>query len=112
MNKEQQFQVKINELRALAKEQNMRVSSSQIEELFSEIGMPKELLGPVYDYLKAKNIAIDDEIIDTDEIMDEEDRNYLDLYLCELGELNEYTEGERKPSIFPQWPVIRRARRG
>ena len=92
MNKEQQFQVKINELRALAKEQNMRVSTSQIEELFSEIGMPKELLGPVYDYLKAKNIAIDDEIIDTDAIMDEEDRNYLDLYLCELGELNEYKE--------------------
>ncbi|MCI7558272.1 MAG: hypothetical protein MSS86_06530 [Lachnospiraceae bacterium] len=96
MNKEQQFQVKINELRALAKEQNMRVSTSQIEELFSEIGMPKELLGPVYDYLKAKNIAIDDEIIDTDAIMDEEDRNYLDLYLCELGELNEYTEGEKE----------------
>ena len=71
MNKEQQFQVKINELRALAKEQNMRVSTSQIEELFGEIGMPKELLGPVYDYLKAKNIAIDDEIIDTDAIMDE-----------------------------------------
>ena len=96
MNKEQQFQVKINELRALAKEQNMRVSTSQIEELFGEIGMPKELLGPVYDYLKAKNIAIDDEIIDTDAIMDEEDRNYLDLYLCELGELNEYTDGEKE----------------
>ena len=41
MNKEQQFQVKINELRALAKEQSMRVSTSQIEELFGEIGMPK-----------------------------------------------------------------------
>ncbi len=112
MNKEQQFQVKINELRALAKEQNMRVSTSQIEELFSEIGMPKELLGPVYDYLKAKNIAIDDEIIDTDAIMDEEDRNYLDLYLCELVNLTSIRRVKRKPSIFPQWPVIRRARRG
>ena len=95
MNQELEFAKKIEELRQLAKSQNNTVSTDQIEAIFAEIGMPKETLGPVYDYLKAKKIGIG-EPVDLDEYLSDEDKNYLDMYLDELKELPTYSDGEKE----------------
>lgn len=95
MNQEVEFAKKIEELRKLAKEQGGMVSEEQIEAVFAGIGMPKEALGPVYDYLKAKKIGIG-EPVDLDEYLTDEDKNYLDMYLEELKGLPEYSDGEKE----------------
>lgn len=95
MNQELEFAKKIEELRALAKSQGNMVSKEQVEETFAAIGMLPEALGPVYEYLNAKKIGIG-EALDIDETLSEEDRSYLEMYIEELNDLNEYTEGEKE----------------
>lgn len=95
MNKELEFAAKIEEIRALAKEQGGQVSREQVEELFTGIGLTKEELGPVYEYLANKKIGIG-EALDIDETLNDEDKSYLEIYLEELSMLNEYTDGEKE----------------
>lgn len=95
MSRELDFAKKIEEIRELAKEQGNVVSKEQVEETFAEINMSADMLEPVYEYLKTKKIGIG-EPVDIDELLSEEDRNYLELYLEELAELNEYTDGEKE----------------
>lgn len=95
MNQELEFAKKIEELRELAKSQGGMVSKEQVEALFAEIGMEADSLGPVYEYLQTKKIGIG-EPMDIDETLSEEDKNYLEMYLEELGDLNLYTDGEKE----------------
>ena len=95
MNQELEFAKKIEELRAVAKSQGNMVTKEQVEETFETIGMLPETLGPVYEYLQAKKIGIG-EAIDIEETLSEDDKNYLLMYLEELKELNEYTDGEKE----------------
>lgn len=95
MSKELEFAKKIEEIRELAKEQGNVVAKEQVEEMFAEIGMTADMLEPVYEYLKTKKIGIG-EPLDVDELLSEEDKNYLELYLEELADLNEYTSGEKE----------------
>ena len=95
MDRELLFAKKIEEIRAVAKEQGGVLSKAQVEETFAEIGFKAEELGPVYDYLKAKRIGIDEKL-NIDELLSEDDINYLDMYLESLKELKEYTDGEKK----------------
>lgn len=95
MDRELLFAKKIEEIRAVAKEQGGVLSKAQVEEAFAEIGFKAEELGPVYDYLKTKRIGIDEKL-NIDELLSEDDINYLDMYLESLKELKEYTDGEKK----------------
>lgn len=95
MDREILFAKKIEEIRALAKEQGGVLSKEQVEESFVQIGFKAEELGPVYDYLKTKRIGIDEKL-DVDELLSEDDINYLDMYLESLKELKEYSDGEKK----------------
>jgi len=95
MDRELLFAKKIEEIRVLAKEQGGILSKAQVEEAFAEIGFKADDLGPVYDYLKAKRIGIDEKV-NVDEFLSEDDINYLDMYLESLKELKEYTDGEKK----------------
>ncbi|MBQ0027248.1 MAG: hypothetical protein KBS96_01475 [Lachnospiraceae bacterium] len=95
MNRELEFAKKIEELRILAKDQGNVLSKEQIEDMFASIDMTPDMLGPVYEYLKTKKIGIG-EPVDVDELLSEDDRNYLEIYLEELAELNEYTDGEKE----------------
>ena len=52
MNKELAFAKKLEEIRALAKEQGNVLSVEQVEEAFAEIEIGKEQLEPVYAYFK------------------------------------------------------------
>lgn len=95
MDRELLFAKKIEEIRVLAKEQGGILSKAQVEEAFAEIGFKADDLGPVYDYLKAKRIGIDEKV-NVDDFLSEDDINYLDMYLESLKELKEYTDGEKK----------------
>lgn len=95
MSNEREFAAKIEELRTLAASQGNVVTREQVEELFEELGMSSDSLGPVYDYLKAKKIGID-EAVNLDNYLTDDDKNYLEMYLEELRELPEYSDGEKE----------------
>ena len=89
MNKELAFAKKLEEIRALAKEQGNVLSVEQVEEAFAEIEIGKEQLEPVYAYLKTKNIGIGEPV-------DVEDKNYLEEYMESLQELPKLSDGEKR----------------
>ena len=95
MNQELQFAKKLEEIRTLASSQGMVLSKEQVEEAFAEIGMKAEELEPIYDYLKQKKIGVD-EAVNLDEYMTSEDRNFLQEYIEEIGQLPIRTEGEKQ----------------
>ena len=95
MNKELAFAKKLEEIRALAKEQGNVLSAEQVEEAFAEIEIEKEQLEPVYAYLKSKNIGIG-EPVDLEENLSNEDKSYLDEYMESLQELPKYSDGEKR----------------
>ena len=95
MNKELAFAKKLEEIRALAKEQGNILSVEQVEEAFAEIEISKEQLEPVYAYLKAKNIGIG-EPVDVEENLSSEDKNYLEEYMEALQELPQLSDGEKR----------------
>ncbi len=95
MNKELAFAKKLEEIRALAKEQGNILSVEQVERAFAEIEIGKEQLEPVYAYLKTKNIGIG-EPVDVEENLSTEDKNYLEEYLESLQELPRLTDGEKR----------------
>lgn len=95
MNKELAFAKKLEEIRALAKEQGNVLSVEQVEEALAEIEIGKEQLEPVYAYLKTKNIGIG-EPVDVEENLSSEDKNYLEEYMESLQELPKLSDGEKR----------------
>lgn len=95
MNRELEFAKKIEEIKNIAKDQGNVISKEQVEEIFASIDMSGQMLEPVYEYLNSKKIGIG-EAVDIDKMLSEEDKNYLELYIEELNELNEYTPGEKE----------------
>ena len=95
MNQELAFAKKLEEIRKLAKEQGNMLSQEQVEEAFAEIDISKEQLEPVFAYLKGKNIGIG-EPMDMEEVLTQEDKDYLAEYLESLTELPLLSEGEKR----------------
>ena len=95
MNKELIFAKKLEEIRQLAKEQGNVLSPEQIEEAFIEIEITKEQLEPVFAYLKSKNIGIG-EPVDLEEVLSQEDKDYLTEYVESLKELPVLSDGEKR----------------
>ena len=95
MKKELAFAKKLEEIRKLAKEQGNMLSREQVENAFSEIGIVEEQLEPVFEYLKSKNIGIG-EPMDVEEVLTEEEKDYLTEYLEELKALPKFSDGEKR----------------
>ncbi len=95
MKDESAFIKRIEELVSLGREQGGKVSKEQVEEAAMELNLPVSGLNAIHDYLKSKKIGIE-EALDIEEALSEEDRNYLELYIEELKELTEYSEGEKE----------------
>lgn len=95
MNQELAFAKKLEEIRKLAKEQGNLLSQEQVENTFAEIGISKEQLEPVFAYLKSKNIGIG-EPVDIEEVLSEDDKDYLTEYVEALKELPVLSEGEKR----------------
>ena len=95
MNKELAFAKKLEEIRKLAKEQGNILSEEQVETVFGEIDISKEQLEPVFAYLKSKNIGIG-EPVDLEDVLSQEDKDYLVEYVESLKELPILSDGEKR----------------
>ena len=93
MKQETAFANILEEIRHLAREQENRIDRIQVEEAFGRIGITGERLEPVYDYLRAKNIGIDQQ---AKIVLNSRDQDYLADYLGELQKIEELREGEKR----------------
>lgn len=95
MNKEVRFAEILEEIKRTAREQGNVLSKEQVQEAFSELELDDDRLKMVFDYLQTAHIGIG-EAPGEDEFMNDEDRDYLQMYLDELELLHEYTDGEKQ----------------
>ena len=95
MNKELEFAKTLEEVCKLAKAQGNILSQEQVEEAFAEIDISGAQLEPVFAYLKTKNIGIG-EPVNIEEVLTQEDKDYLTEYMESLKELPEYSDGEKR----------------
>lgn len=82
-------------VRGKAKEQGNCLSREQVREAFAGQDLSEAQLGMVFDYLKKHKIGIG-EPADPEEYLTGEERNYLQDYLHEIGELPVISQGERE----------------
>lgn len=95
VSKEIQFAQTIQKVKELAKLSGNQISKAEIDEQFSSLQLDEEQMKLVYEYLEKANIGIDKEI-DADAFLTGEDTHYLQLYLEELKEVPEFSEGEKE----------------
>ena len=93
MNKEVLFAQTLEQVRKLAKEQGNTISEEQVREAFSTLGLSDEQLQMVFDYLLKHKIGIG-QVLDPDEFLSDEEKNYLQDYLDEIAALPQYTAGQ------------------
>lgn len=87
------FAKTLEQIREKAKEQGNCVSEEQVREAFADQGLGEEQLRMVFDYLVKHRVGIG-EPMDPDEYLTDEERNYLQDYLDEIGRLPVLSPGE------------------
>ncbi len=95
MNAEKLFADKLQELVKLAACQGNCVSREQVCEAMQACQLDEQQLELVFSYLVSHKIGIG-EPVDLDDYLTDQELNYLEQYELELGELPEYSEGERE----------------
>lgn len=93
MNKEVLFAQTLEQVRKLAKEQGNTISEEQVREAFSALELSDEQLQMVFDYLLKHKIGIG-QVLDPDEFLSDEEKNYLQDYLDEIAALPQFTAGQ------------------
>ena len=99
MNDETRFAAAIEELVTLARSQGNVLSKAQVEDGLSELGIQDDKIEPVYEYLKSKNIGIDEQP-NLEEYLTKDEADYLAMYTESLKELKEYSEGEKQAACI------------
>ena len=99
MNQELLFAKTLEEIKALAMEQDRVLSKEQVEEAFGKIGMKPEELTPIYEYLNQKKIGIG-EPVDPDEYLTEEDVDFLSDYVEQIKLLPVLSQGEKEANFL------------
>ena len=99
-NKEVRFAQILEQIKRKAREQGNHLAEGEIEEAFAEIELDESRIKMVRDYLESQKIKIGGDATEAEEMLSEEDRNYLQMYLDELETLPEYTEGEKQAFII------------
>lgn len=95
MDREAQFRDTLEEVKRRARENNNFIARPEVEEAFSSLSFSAEQMDMVYVYLQQNKISVDGQP-DEDAWLDEEEKNYLEIYLASLRELPEVSEGERE----------------
>jgi RNA polymerase primary sigma factor len=93
MDKEILFGKALEAAKTKAKEQNHSISEEQVKEIFGDLALSDEQMEMVYQYLRQHKIGIGEPPA-ADEYLLDEDKDYLEEYLRELGELPELSQGE------------------
>ena len=95
MDREILFAKTLEQVKKTAGEQGNCIAREQVEEAFAPLGLEREQMDMVYDYLHQHKIGIG-EPVDLDEYLAEEEKDYLETYLEELRALPEVSEGEKE----------------
>ena len=88
---EELFRKQLLALITTAKKQGMSVTHEQVNEAFPGMELTASKLELIYEYLKNSKIAVG-ELPDYEELLTDEDKNYLEEYKRELNELPKYTD--------------------
>ncbi|MCR5669938.1 MAG: hypothetical protein K6G10_02945 [Butyrivibrio sp.] len=94
-NKEKEFAEILKLVTRTARENKNIITSEQVKEAFSELDLDDAQISMVFDYLKKHNIGVDEPVY-TDDILTEEESNYLNDYLESLKELPTLSDGEKE----------------
>ena len=92
---QQAFIAGLEQLKETARLQGNMLTREQINEEFGKWQLDEEQLTLIYDYLNKSNIGID-ESGNVQENLSGEDVNFLEMYLSELKELPNVTDGEKR----------------
>lgn len=92
---QQAFIAGLEQLKETARLQGNMLTGEQIDEEFGKWQLNEEQLALIYDYLNKNNIGID-EPGTVEENLSGEDVNFLEMYLKDLKELPEVTDGEKR----------------
>lgn len=85
----------LQQLKDTARLQENMLTSEQIQEAFDSLSLTEEQMGLIHEYLNKSNIGIDAPS-DSDANLTSEDTSYLNMYLEELKDLPEVTDGEKR----------------
>lgn len=99
MDEQQKFAQRIYELTELALDQENVIFEDQLFDIFPEVKDDEAKLNVIKEFLSQKKIGINAKMSFDDMITDEE-RNYLDYYLEDLAAQEELSDGERKAFIM------------
>lgn len=95
-NQEILFAKTLEEVRRLAASQGSMVSEEQIQEAFEKLDLKEDQLALVHDYLQKKGIGIGEEIVNQDESLSKDEKDYLEEYKKELELLECFSDGEKE----------------
>ncbi len=95
MDREILFARTLEQVKSTAKAQGNCISEKQVKEAFTPLALSEEQMKLVYDYLHKSRIGVG-EPVDPDEFLEDEERDYLAIYMEELRALPELTPGERE----------------
>jgi len=95
MNKELLFAKTLENVKNIAKDQGNCISEEQVQQEFEVLGLNKEQLQMVYDYLQKHKIGIG-QPVNMDDYLTEEEKDYLQTYLDEIALLEPVSEGEKE----------------
>ncbi len=95
MDRERQFAENLQLLQREAKENGNIISEERVREIFAALELNEEQFALVFDYLKKHHVGIGEAVQDSD-YLEPEEMDYLGIYMSELAELPEYTDGEKE----------------
>lgn len=89
------FAKALEQLKDTARLQDNMLTSEQVKESFEDMDLNEEQMKLIYDYLEKNHIGVD-KPGDKDANLTSEDMNYLEMYLEELKDLPDISDGEKR----------------
>lgn len=99
MNEQQLFVKRISELVELATDQDNVIFLDQLYEIFPEVKDDEAKFAVIKEFLTEKRIGLDEKI-GFENLVTEDEKNYLDFYLDELKEIEELSKGKREAYLL------------
>ena len=108
------FQQKLADIMKLAQENGMRMTAEETEQFFEDDGLTKEQMDLVFDYLLSQKVAVqgyvrkpgtvqesgDGEEMPGSDALSAEEKEYLEDYLRQIGELQATSEEEARLTLY------------
>lgn len=109
ISREALFAANLERVRRIAREQGNCISENQVREEFSGLDLSDSQLQMVLDYLVKHKVGIN-EPVDLDSFLTNQERDYLQDYLDEIGRLPAYGDGKREAVTISAMAGDRQAR--